>query len=127
MKISKIVPNHSDERGIITDILYNVPVEHVTIITSAKGVVRGNHYHRDTIQWVYLMSGKIESLTQFKGEEVVSAVLEPGDLIMTDRMERHALKALDDSVFLVFTRGPRGGEDYESDTYRLDEPLQKAD
>jgi hypothetical protein len=35
----------------------------------------------------------------------------------------HAWKALEDTDCLVFTRGPRSGEDYESDTYRLEEPL----
>jgi hypothetical protein len=35
----------------------------------------------------------------------------------------HAWKALEDTVCLVFTKGPRSGEGYESDTYRLDDPL----
>jgi quercetin dioxygenase-like cupin family protein len=35
----------------------------------------------------------------------------------------HAWKALGDTVCLVFTRGPRSGADYESDTTRLDKPL----
>ena len=35
----------------------------------------------------------------------------------------HAWKALEDSECLVFTRGPRSGENYEEDTYRLDTPL----
>jgi len=33
---------------------------------------------------------------------------------------------LEDSLFLVFTRGPRGGQDYESDTYRLTKPLRES-
>ena len=39
-------------------------------------------------------------------------------------LEHHAVHALEDSVFMVFTRGPRGGDDYESDTFRLETPLQ---
>ena len=42
----------------------------------------------------------------------------------SDVYEAHALHALEDSVLLILTRGPRGGEDYESDTYRLDKPLE---
>jgi hypothetical protein len=49
--------------------------------------------------------------------------MEPGDLIRTDAGEHHAICALEDALFFVFTRGPRGGENYESDTFRLETPL----
>jgi quercetin dioxygenase-like cupin family protein len=35
----------------------------------------------------------------------------------------HAWRALEDTECLVFTLGPRSGEDYESDVIRLEEPL----
>lgn len=123
MELVKIKPNFQDERGVISDILSHEPIEHVTVITSLKGVERGHHYHKETVQWVYLYSGKLKSLTQKDGEKVISSIMEPGDLIKTEKLERHAICALDNSVFFVFTRGPRGGEDYEDDTYRLENPL----
>lgn len=125
MEIKKIKPSFQDKRGMIQDILYKTPVDHVTVISSAKGVTRGNHFHKETIQWVYLYSGKIKSLTQKDREKVISAILGPGDLLKTERFENHALHALEDSVFFVFTRGPRGGEDYEADTYRLETSLKE--
>ncbi len=125
MEIIKLKPNFEDERGTILDILTNEPVEHVTVISSAKDVVRGNHFHKDTVQWVYVQSGKLKSLTQFEGENVVSNILEPGDLIKTEKLERHALHTLEYTVFFVFTKGPRGGENYEKDTFRLDKPLRE--
>ena len=124
MEITKISPNHQDDRGLITDILVHEEIEHVTVISSLKGVERGNHFHKETVQWVYLYSGKLEALTQWKKEEVVATVLMPGDLIKTDKFEKHALYAMEDSVFFVFTKGPRGGKDYEEDTYRLEQPLR---
>jgi quercetin dioxygenase-like cupin family protein len=126
MEIKKINVAIRDPRGIITDVIVNTPIEHVTIISSVKGSVRGNHYHKDTIQWVYLQSGKLKSLTHKEGESVYAIVLEPGDLIMAEPYECHSLEALEDSVFLVLTRGPRGGGDYEKDTYRLATPLKEA-
>ena len=113
-----------DDRGEITDLLVKEPVEYVTLITSKKGAVRGNHYHKETVQYNYLISGKIELLTQNEGEKVQSAIMKPGDVTMTPAGERHSLIALEDSVFMVFTRGPRGGGDYEKDTYRLPVPLK---
>lgn len=124
MEINKLNPTFQDERGVIQDILINQPIEHITVITSKKDVTRGNHFHKETIQWVYVHSGKLESLTQKENEKVVVKILEPGDLIKAEALEKHALKALEDSIFYVFTKGPRGGGNYEDDTYRLDKPLQ---
>jgi hypothetical protein len=126
VEIIKINPNHHDERGIISDVLVHEEIEHVTIITSHKGVERGNHFHKETIQWAYLYSGRLEAITQENEEDVVVSILEPGDLIKTDKLEKHALYALEDSVFFVFTKGPRGGQNYEEDTYRLTEPLRNS-
>jgi quercetin dioxygenase-like cupin family protein len=125
MKITRPQVNNADERGSITDILQKEEIEYVTVITSVRGVERGHHYHKRTMQWVYLMEGRMKLLTQLPGEPVVAAILEKGDLAVTFPMERHAMIALEDSVFLVFTRGPRGGENYESDTYRLERPLRE--
>ena len=125
MKIKKLEPNFKDERGVIQDILTDEQIDHVTVITSAKNVTRGNHYHKETIQWVYLHSGKIKSLTQNEGEGVVEEILEPGSLLKTDKMERHMLYSLEESIFFVFTKGPRGGDNYEDDTYRLDRSLEE--
>jgi len=123
MKARKITPAHTDARGSIADIMYKEPVDHIAVISSKKGAVRANHYHKETVQWIYLQSGSLESVTRREGEEPATLVMEPGDLICTEAGEHHAMRALEDSLFFVFTRGPRGGEDYESDTFRLDTPL----
>jgi hypothetical protein len=33
------------------------------------------------------------------------------------------MEAIEPTTMVVMTRGPRGGREYESDTFRLDEPL----
>ena len=116
---------HDDARGRIIDILAKETIDAVTIITSAKGTTRGHHYHLETTQWVYLLEGRMKVLTQMPDSAVVATILERGELILTPPKERHAMVALEESTFLVLTRGPRSGQDYESDTYRLAEPLQE--
>ena len=50
--------------------------------------------------------------------------MKKGDLVFTEPWESHALVGISDVCeFLVFTKGPRGGKEYESDTYRLKEKL----
>jgi quercetin dioxygenase-like cupin family protein len=126
MKVTRIQHAFKDERGEITDILAKEPIEYVTLITQARGTTRGNHYHKETIQWNYVLSGRLKLLTQLPGDSVISTVLEVGDLAVTGQDERHAIEALEDSVFLVLTRGIRGGADYEKDTFRLAQPLKEG-
>ena len=52
MELRKIEPSFRDDRGDITDILVKEAIEYVTLITSNAGTVRGNHYHKQTYQWV---------------------------------------------------------------------------
>jgi quercetin dioxygenase-like cupin family protein len=123
MKVEKILPSFSDERGEIIDVLRNSPVEYATLITSKKHAVRANHFHKETFQYVYLLSGKMRVVAQMPGQPSSEVVLGAGDLIVNVPLEHHAFEALEDSTMLVLTRGPRGGENYETDTYRLDVPL----
>lgn len=123
MQVQKIVPAFSDDRGKIIDILKQNTVEYATLITSKKHAIRANHFHKETFQWVYLLDGRMRVVGQMPGEAPSEVILEPGDLIVNVPLERHAFEALEDSTMLVLTRGPRGGDDYEKDTFRLEVPL----
>ena len=100
-------------------------IEYATIILSKKGAVRGNHYHKKSIQYTYVLSGKLRVVTQMPGGKIERKVAKAGDLIFSPPMERHTLVALENTEFLVLTKGPRGGEAYETDTYRLEKKLVK--
>ncbi len=127
MDVTKITTDFEDERGAITDILRQEPIDYVTVITSKKGALRGNHVHKETVQYVYVMEGRLKALSQIPGEPVRTAVLGKGDLIVNMPQEGHAFEALEDTTFLVLTRGPRGGENYEDDTFRLETSLRDPD
>lgn len=106
-----------DGRGEILDLVG--PVDSVTQIRTLKGATRGNHVHKETCQWTYLVSGSLlvaDEHGQLKLGPNLRLVVHPAGVA-------HAWRALEDSVCLVFTRGPRSGENYEDDTYRLKEPL----
>ena len=125
MKIIKTEVNHKDSRGIIKDILTHVTVDAITYIVSKKGAVRGNHYHKKTFQYDYILKGSLASYSQggaTKGK-VIKKIIRAGDLVSHPPHESHAYKALEDTEFLSFTRGPRRGKDYEKDVYRLTKPL----
>jgi quercetin dioxygenase-like cupin family protein len=64
--------------------------------------------------------------TQVPDGPLESETLVVGDMIESPPNERHALHALEDSVLLIITRGPRGGKNYEDDTFRVT-PLHLQD
>jgi oxalate decarboxylase/phosphoglucose isomerase-like protein (cupin superfamily) len=113
-----------DDRGRIIDVMEAIDFNYATVISSRKGVTRGNHYHEKTTQWVYVLRGRMMAHSRMPDGELQRAILETGDLIKNPPFEQHALTALADSEFLVLTAGQRGGKDYEKDTYRLTKPMQ---
>ena len=119
----KVETSFVDDRGEIIDLIENEEINAVTIVTFRKGAVRGNHYHKETLQWNYLTSGKIRLITQIVGQSATETIMRPRDFVLIEPNVRHALVALEDSELMVFTKGPRGGKEYETDTYRLDIPL----
>lgn len=112
----------SDQRGNISDIFYGKAINHGCIITNEPDAVRGNHYHNHTTQYTYILSGTLRyyasdlNRTQLVRHDAVA-----GDMIISEPREIHAMKAGSDGcVFIAFAEGPRGGEDYEKDTIRVD-------
>jgi dTDP-4-dehydrorhamnose 3,5-epimerase-like enzyme len=112
---------HVDDRGDIVDVFYQQDIQHVAVIRSKKGMIRGHHFHRQTEQWMLILSGALEYWWKPAGEDVPwkMAVAEPGDLIHTPPNEIHALKIIAENSFMAFTKGLRGGMDYEKDTFRV--------
>ncbi|MDD9954371.1 MAG: hypothetical protein OXR66_08625 [Candidatus Woesearchaeota archaeon] len=113
---------HEDARGKIVDVFYNDDIAHVAVIVSAPDVVRGNHYHKQTTQHMLITKGAMEYWQKpvASEEPATSVLLKKGDLITTPPNEIHAMKTLEETEFIVFTSGIRGGKDYEQDTFRVD-------
>jgi quercetin dioxygenase-like cupin family protein len=110
-----------DHRGVIEDLLIT-PLDGVTRIFTKAGAVRGNHVHKRTTQWAYIVSGRLAVVTEKDGYRH-RAEYGPGDMSHEPPGVPHAWLALEDTVCLVFTRGPRTGEGYEDDVQRLSKPL----
>lgn len=111
-----------DDRGVIEDLLAT-SLDSVTRIFTRAGAVRGNHVHKLTTQWTYVISGRLMIVTAAPDGVQEPRIYGPGDLAREAPGIPHAWKALEDTTVLVFTRGPRSGTNYESDTVRLEKPL----
>jgi dTDP-4-dehydrorhamnose 3,5-epimerase-like enzyme len=123
MKLEHKNINFEDARGSITDIFVKEPKEHCTIITTTKGGIRGNHYHKVSRQHDFLIQGSFEVYSRVGDGEVQKTIWKPYDLLTFEPGEAHEFIALEDSVWITFVDGLRGGDDFEKDTFRLDTPL----
>lgn len=122
IEIKKITPDFEDERGTISDIILGEKVEHVGIITSKTNALRGSHYHKLSTQYNYILEGEIELKIKKATEsnaEIEIIILKKGDYIKIPPYVIHALKAITDSTFMVFTSEARIESQYEEDTFRV--------
>ena len=130
MKIYNIYNNtepglgqHTDDRGAITDIFHLVDMNSACMITNTPGAVRANHYHKQTTQFTFILSGTLDYYSKpVDSEEPANVVTAgTGDMIISEPNEIHAWRTGSNGCTLIaFARGPRGGEDYESDTFRVE-------
>lgn len=124
VEIRRLKPAHEDDRGSIMDLLNTQePLEHIGMISFTKGAVRANHYHKKSMQYDYVVSGRLELATKEVGEpmeNVAKKILEPGDLVVIPTNVVHAYRALEPSVIVDMTTKSREDSGYENDTFRVD-------
>jgi len=113
---------NEDARGRIVDVFYKSNIDHVAVIDSKKGSIRGNHYHKVSTQHILITKGSLEYWYKKldSDDKPDFVLLQEGDILSTPPNEIHALKIVEDNQFIVFSEGLRGGSDYESDTFRID-------
>ena len=116
-----------DKRGLIADIIYNNEINHIAYISTNKNGIRGNHYHKKTTQYTFVIDGRIRYYFKKKsGKKISQLILKKGDLIKSKFNEIHAFKTISKkSVMLALTVGVRGGKDYEKDTFRVESIIIK--
>ena len=116
-KIKHIDSAFNDDRGDIFNV-FEGRLGHVALITSKKGSVRANHYHKKDHQFIYLVSGAYESHSCDVNNPQKKQILnvKPGDIVETPPLTAHAQKFTADSVFLALSTLERERGKYENDT-----------
>jgi quercetin dioxygenase-like cupin family protein len=119
-----IRPEFRDARGDITKLLDDgkTAIKSVLLITCKKGSVRANHYHKKDSHYVYMLSGKMEYTEKSMLDESAkteSAIINAGDVVYSRPMFAHAMRFLEDSVFLALATRSRNQMAYEEDTVRV--------
>jgi quercetin dioxygenase-like cupin family protein len=100
-------------------------------VTFTKDAIRGNHFHKESIQSAYVMEGNfqiynvmIDKDLKYDSKKIEIIETTKGDYITHEKFEAHSYKCTSDSgSLMVFTKGVRGGKFYEDDTYRIEKKL----
>jgi dTDP-4-dehydrorhamnose 3,5-epimerase-like enzyme len=113
-----------DARGQIINIFdftKNNNIKSALIITSKKGAIRANHYHKTDTHYVYLISGKFRYYERSikDNSKTISIIVKTGELVKTEAKIIHAMKFIEDTVMLVLTTETREQKKYETDLVRI--------
>lgn len=89
---------HVDKRRSLTQLL-TADIRQVNVYEAQHGAELGNHFHKETIEYFYILSG---SLTYND-----ALVVKKGDIFHPSIGEKHTLKVLSDKAkFMTFLTKP---------------------
>ena len=120
VEVKKIEVAYKDETKSISDIL-NKPGGHVGLITNEVDSIGGNHYHKKSTQYSYILSGKHEVLLAQAEDpsNVKKVVVRTGDLIIIPPNIIHQFKTIEKAIMVDIVSESREGTGYEDDVYRI--------
>jgi quercetin dioxygenase-like cupin family protein len=110
-----------DNRGAIQPLVDEM-MKSAVMISSKKGSLRANHYHKTDWHYCYVVSGAIEYFHRSTGsdQEPERLLVKAGEMVFTPPMVDHAMKFPEDTVFLTLSRNPRDQASYEADVVRVE-------
>ncbi|MGV8130106.1 MAG: cupin domain-containing protein [Methanolinea sp.] len=85
---------HSDSRGSIQGLINSGTWKEINLISSDKEILRGNHYHKNTLELFIILEGEIEVRTQKVGENILEGEpsvfhVKSGDVFLIEPMINH--------------------------------------
>lgn len=111
----------TDHRGEIANLLLT-PITSVARITSKRGTVRANHYHRTDWHYTFVEHGTVFYFERAVGDDSVPAPRSfvSGEMFFTPPNIEHAMLFAEDCIIFTFAKNKRTHEEHESDVVRVD-------
>lgn len=90
---------YPDDRGLLVQICHE-GYEQINAVYTKKGALRGNfHYHKNTKEAFFVLSGKIR-VTAEKSGETDERIFETGDMFLIEEFVKHSFDFLDDTYLV---------------------------
>lgn len=90
--------SHADERGSLIQLVHN-GWKQFNVITSAKGCVRGNHYHKANTEAFYLIKGSFQ-LTLKQGKICEQYEITAGMMFLIPPGVNHTFHYIEDTLLV---------------------------
>ncbi|MBI2664074.1 cupin domain-containing protein [Candidatus Woesearchaeota archaeon] len=91
----------SDSRGKIESIQAGIPFREMNKFSSEPGKERGGHYHKDSVEMIFVIEGKVEvTLKNIKTNEVQTFTMRKDEGIVIEPYEAHKVRILEKSVWI---------------------------
>ena len=98
MNIQQIKLTFEDSRGQITDIVEQIDFNGATIISSKAEAFEVTITIK-SVQYIYVLEGKMVSRSKKMREKLNEVVVKKGDLISHRKYEAHMFEAIEDTTF----------------------------
>lgn len=119
--VKKLQPVFTDVRGDIFDVVED-KIRHIGLVTFRKGAVRGNHYHKKSTQYSYVLEGKIQLVIKAakgKNTKIKKYIMTKGTYAQIPPYSIHTYIALTPAAIIDCTTLSRKADGYEKDTIRV--------
>ena len=93
-----------DDRGRLTQ-LFHSGYSQVNVLETKKGVIRGGHFHKNTIEVFYIIRGRIK-VKFSKNDEIAYATFSDGDYFQVSTNVIHEMEFLDDTLMVAAYNKP---------------------
>lgn len=109
-----------DERGVIQPII-DVDMKSAVLITSKKGSIRANHYHKTDWHYCTILEGSIRYYWRNVGDsnKPSNLLIKKNETFYTPPMVEHAMFFEEDTLFLTLGGNSRKQISYEEDLVRV--------
>jgi mannose-6-phosphate isomerase-like protein (cupin superfamily) len=108
-----------NQSGIIQNLL-NTPINGVAIITSVKGSIRSNHWHKKDFHFLYVLSGAMEYYERGIDEEFTGKplIVKQGEMVFTPPRKVHKTVFLENTILVSMSKRNRDHTSHEEDVVR---------
>ncbi|MCL4418676.1 hypothetical protein M1146_01080 [Patescibacteria group bacterium] len=112
-----------DERGEMSHLIDDdAKITSALVISSKRGSIRANHYHKKDTHYSYMIKGEMEYFSRpvkSKSKKLNKTIVREGEIVKTPPLTIHAMRFIKDSIFLALTTEARDQKKYEKDTVRI--------
>ena len=115
----KIDFRHVDSRGSLTQLIHG-GFEQINVLDSKKGVERGSHFHKRSIEAFYVVKGVVQ-VTLWNKENSETVVFNEGDFFEINPFVLHNMLFLEDCLMVQMYNVPVENPDGTKDIFTEDE------